>query len=50
MEYLILLLLTMLNNLIEKSLSNSQKSFSLNAVHQIHIIASQTEKLNQQRK
>ena len=45
MEYLMLLLLTLLDNLIKKSLSNLQKSGSLNAVHQIHIIASQTENL-----
>ena len=48
MEYLILLLLTLLDNLISKSLSNLQKNGSLNAVHQIHIIASHTEKLNRQ--
>ena len=48
MEYLMLLLLTLLDNLIAKSLSNLQKNGSLNAVHQIHIIASQTEKLNKQ--
>ena len=48
MEYLMLLWLTTLDNLIAKSLSNLQKNGSLNAVHQIHIIASQTEKLNQQ--
>ena len=47
MEYLMLLLLTLLYNLIGKSLSNLQKNRSLNAVHQIHI-ASQTEKLSQQ--
>ena len=45
MEYLMFLLLTLLDNLITKSLSNFQKSGSLNGVHQIHIIASQTENL-----
>ena len=48
MEYLMLLLLALLDNLIAKSLSNLQKNGSLNAVHQIHIVASQTEKLNKQ--
>ena len=45
MEYLMLLLLILLDNLITKTLSNLQKSGSLNAVHQIHIISSQTENL-----
>ena len=48
MEYFMLLLLSVLDNLIAKSLSNLQKNGSLNAVYQIRIIASQTEHLNQQ--
>ena len=48
MEYFMLLLLLVLDNLIAKSLSNLQKNGSLNAVYQIRIIASQTEHLNQQ--
>ena len=47
MEYQMLLLLTLFDNLIAKSLSNLQKNGSLNEVYQTHIIASQTEKLNQ---
>ena len=43
-----LMLLTLLDNLIAKSLSNLQKNGSLNAANQIHIIVNQTEKLNQQ--
>ena len=46
MEYLMLFLLAF-DNLITKSLINLQKNGSLNALHQIHIIASQKEKLNQ---
>ena len=48
MEYFMLLLLSVLDNLIAKSLSNLQKNGSLNPVYQIRIIASQTEYLNQQ--
>ena len=47
-EYLMLLLLTLLDYLIAKSFSSLQKNESLNAVQQIRIISSQAENLNQQ--
>ena len=44
MEYLMLLLLTLHNSVITKSLSNIEKNEGLNAAYQKHTISSQTKK------
>lgn len=44
MEYLMLLLLTLHNSVITKSLSNMEKNEGLNAAYQKYTISSQTKK------